>query len=227
MAAKCNHVFHDAALRQSSVQRVSSTGSIWMALSLHPGLSSLDYRVQTPRPCLVSPSLFQSPRECTLLMPLPLRKDTQDAVAAIFAEHMSLGRSGPDKRAERNSFLREISAEQMASYTPAQLATILSQRDGVGTTLGLSYFPTGRATNRLTREIHLKVHETIARTSRVAIPPTAKPWVPGIWSCLHVQNLPALPPAWQRQGMGEPKRSSTRRYCPGHCYCILLPVCGR
>ena len=55
----------------------------------------------------------------------------KDDLTAVFVEHMSLGKYGPDKRSAKNSFLYEISPEQMASYTPAQLAEILSQRDHV------------------------------------------------------------------------------------------------
>ena len=55
----------------------------------------------------------------------------KDQLTAAFVEHMSLGKHGPDKRSAKNSFLYEISPEQMASYTPAQLAEILSQRDHV------------------------------------------------------------------------------------------------
>ncbi len=44
---------------------------------------------------------------------------------------MSLGKYGPDMRCRKNSFLHEITQEQMKFYTPAQVAVILAQRDNV------------------------------------------------------------------------------------------------
>jgi len=44
---------------------------------------------------------------------------------------MSLGKHGPDARRKQYSFLNEITPEQMASYTPDQLADILEQRENV------------------------------------------------------------------------------------------------
>jgi len=48
---------------------------------------------------------------------------------------MSLGKFGPDARAEKYSFLKEITTEQLYTYTPPQVAKILSQRDNVRETI--------------------------------------------------------------------------------------------
>lgn len=54
-----------------------------------------------------------------------------DAISLAFAEKMTLGKCGPDARREKYSFLKEITQEQMYTYTPGQIATILAQRDKV------------------------------------------------------------------------------------------------
>ena len=53
------------------------------------------------------------------------------SIDEIFANEMSLGKFGPDKRTQKYSFLKEITTEQLHSYTPSQLHMILSQRDHV------------------------------------------------------------------------------------------------
>jgi hypothetical protein len=54
-----------------------------------------------------------------------------DDVGRMFASHMSLGRFGPDKRADPYALLREMTEEEMRMYTPGQIATLLWQRDKV------------------------------------------------------------------------------------------------
>ncbi|OIW34111.1 hypothetical protein CONLIGDRAFT_557246, partial [Coniochaeta ligniaria NRRL 30616] len=54
-----------------------------------------------------------------------------DKIGADFAEQMSLGKWGPDKRHDKYSVLREMTQEQMQSYTPDQIATLLAQRENV------------------------------------------------------------------------------------------------
>jgi hypothetical protein len=56
---------------------------------------------------------------------------TFDSTGDIFADKMTLGKFGPDARREQHSFLKEITPEQMASYTSEQLSTILEQRENV------------------------------------------------------------------------------------------------
>ncbi|KAK4465709.1 hypothetical protein QBC42DRAFT_168364 [Cladorrhinum samala] len=54
-----------------------------------------------------------------------------DSLGQHFAKEMTLGKYGPDSRSQKNNFLKEISMEQMCSYTPEQISTILAQRDHV------------------------------------------------------------------------------------------------
>jgi len=55
-----------------------------------------------------------------------------DRIGERFIDDMTLGRFGADVRARSPShFLREISAEQMMSYTPEQLADIIDHRTNV------------------------------------------------------------------------------------------------
>lgn len=44
---------------------------------------------------------------------------------------MSLGKRGPDVRSDKFSFLNEATTEELQSYTPGQIATILAQRENV------------------------------------------------------------------------------------------------
>jgi hypothetical protein len=48
---------------------------------------------------------------------------------------MSLGRFGADVRSQKYSLLKEMTEEQMRSYSPAQLETLLAQRDNVQTVI--------------------------------------------------------------------------------------------
>lgn len=82
-----------------------------------------------------------------------------------------MGKFGPDARAENYSFFKEITEQQLHTYTPVQLVTILSQRD--------------------------KVHQAIAEERRNAgrlsshyadkkYPDSNTPWVPSpLWECQH------------------------------------------
>ncbi|CCC11464.1 unnamed protein product [Sordaria macrospora k-hell] len=58
-----------------------------------------------------------------------------DGIGCHFADKMTLGKHGPDARHEDYSFLREITPEQMVSYTPSQIQKILSQRENVKNTI--------------------------------------------------------------------------------------------
>ncbi|KAI0017352.1 hypothetical protein F4780DRAFT_796531 [Xylariomycetidae sp. FL0641] len=46
-------------------------------------------------------------------------------------EHMSQGPRSPEKRADKLSFLSELTPEQLQTYTPEQVATILKQRENL------------------------------------------------------------------------------------------------
>jgi len=44
---------------------------------------------------------------------------------------MTLGKRGPQARTDKLSFLKELTKEELATYTPEQLVTISQQRDDV------------------------------------------------------------------------------------------------
>jgi hypothetical protein len=52
-----------------------------------------------------------------------------DDIGVQFADQMSLGKFGPDRRSGEDSILDEMSPEQLCSYTPEQLDILLSQRE--------------------------------------------------------------------------------------------------
>lgn len=54
-----------------------------------------------------------------------------DEIGRAFANEMNLGKFGPDMRTQKYSFLNEITTDQLHTYTPSQVALILSQRDHV------------------------------------------------------------------------------------------------
>jgi hypothetical protein len=54
-----------------------------------------------------------------------------DDIGRQFADQMSLGKFGPDRRSKEDNILDEMSPEQFCSYTPEQLDTLLSQRENV------------------------------------------------------------------------------------------------
>ncbi|KAL2020381.1 hypothetical protein VTK56DRAFT_8510 [Thermocarpiscus australiensis] len=56
---------------------------------------------------------------------------TFDELGRFFADQMTLGKFGPDARSQQYSLLKEMSVEQMRSYTPQQLTLLLSQRENV------------------------------------------------------------------------------------------------
>ena len=65
---------------------------------------------------------------------LTLRDDKQvtfDDTGELFADKMSLGKHGPDVRFDKYNFLREVTPETLQSYSPDQVAFLLSQRENV------------------------------------------------------------------------------------------------
>ncbi|KAK4114964.1 hypothetical protein N656DRAFT_703605 [Canariomyces notabilis] len=54
-----------------------------------------------------------------------------DDIGHKFVEEMTLGKFGADARSEKYSLLKEMSEEQLCSYTPQQLSVLLSQRENV------------------------------------------------------------------------------------------------
>ncbi|KAK4106948.1 hypothetical protein N658DRAFT_491572 [Parathielavia hyrcaniae] len=56
---------------------------------------------------------------------------SNDVIGAMFADQMSLGSFGPDRRSKEASILDEMSAEQIANYTAEELVTLLVQRETV------------------------------------------------------------------------------------------------
>ncbi|KAK0646703.1 hypothetical protein B0T16DRAFT_328810 [Cercophora newfieldiana] len=90
-----------------------------------------------------------------------------DALGLDFGKMMSLGKFGADSRILRYSFLREITEEQLHTYTPLQLGRVLSQRD----------------------HVHRKIYEerhglSPSKEAAQKYPNNARPWVPDkLWEC--------------------------------------------
>ncbi|KAB5570852.1 hypothetical protein GE09DRAFT_1055628 [Coniochaeta sp. 2T2.1] len=60
-------------------------------------------------------------------------KTAFDPIGEHFAGQMSLGKHGPDKRMDNYSVIREMTTEQLHTYTPDQLVKLLEQRENVWT----------------------------------------------------------------------------------------------
>ncbi|KAL7626779.1 hypothetical protein AAE478_003553 [Parahypoxylon ruwenzoriense] len=54
-----------------------------------------------------------------------------DLVGASFAKGLTVRPRSPESRSDKFSFLRELTSEQMATYTPSQISVILGQRENV------------------------------------------------------------------------------------------------
>ncbi|KAK3356898.1 hypothetical protein B0T25DRAFT_537672 [Lasiosphaeria hispida] len=85
-----------------------------------------------------------------------------DGLGVAFSGKMSLGKCGPDVRREKYSFLNEVTSEQLQSYTPAQLAIVLSQRDNVHAAIS--------------EERHRSTHPP--HYAEAKYPDDRKPWIP-------------------------------------------------
>ncbi|KAI0486931.1 hypothetical protein F4859DRAFT_510713 [Xylaria cf. heliscus] len=90
------------------------------------------------------------------------------------------GRRSPEKRADRLSFLEEITAEQMYTYSPAQIATILRQRWNLWGVLW--QYHKARQAARLAQNVH---HPSGSHDGSQSTPPSGtsspadtKPWIP-------------------------------------------------
>lgn len=94
-----------------------------------------------------------------------------DFLGQTFEAQMTLGKYGPDARADKYSFLREITNEQLRTYTPDQLVTILLQRDNVRATIKAERQFTGySATNNPGKKY----------------PDDARPWIPdALYECQY------------------------------------------
>ncbi|KAK3334034.1 hypothetical protein B0T19DRAFT_145170 [Cercophora scortea] len=86
-----------------------------------------------------------------------------DLLGQTFQNSMTLGRYGPDVRAEKFSFLKEITPAQLSSYTPHQLATILEQREKVARTIS---------------EERSSSENPVFQYARLKYPHDGKPWMP-------------------------------------------------
>ncbi|KAK3692025.1 hypothetical protein B0T22DRAFT_446202 [Podospora appendiculata] len=86
-----------------------------------------------------------------------------DLLGQTFQNKMTLGKYGPDARAEKFSFLKEITPAQLSSYTPHQLATILEQREKVAKAIS---------------EERSSSENPVFQYARQKYPHDAKPWMP-------------------------------------------------
>ncbi|KAI1757747.1 hypothetical protein F4782DRAFT_140786 [Xylaria castorea] len=68
-----------------------------------------------------------------------------DSLEGALMREVKPGRRGPERRANKLSFLEEITAEQMCTYSPVQIATILQQRENLLSVLSQQHQASGGA----------------------------------------------------------------------------------
>ncbi|KAJ8123348.1 hypothetical protein O1611_g9613 [Lasiodiplodia mahajangana] len=57
------------------------------------------------------------------------RRSREGPASAVLSNDINPGPRSPERRADKLNFLKEITAEQMKTYSPTQIATILEQRE--------------------------------------------------------------------------------------------------
>ncbi|KAI3337439.1 hypothetical protein HD806DRAFT_529003 [Xylariaceae sp. AK1471] len=68
-----------------------------------------------------------------------------DHLGTVFGDEIRPGLRGPERRSNKLSFFEEITAEQMQTYSPLQIATILDQREFLLNHLKHEHLLSGRA----------------------------------------------------------------------------------
>ncbi|KAI1865792.1 hypothetical protein JX265_008115 [Neoarthrinium moseri] len=145
---------------------VSPSRPIGLAVSMHSGQGDFD-RVRDRE----GSSGKDAQRRPPGLLGLTKFQVNFDQIGLAFTEQVKPAPRGPAVRSSPFSFLKEINAEEMQSYTPDQIATILEQRDNASCNISGSKskrrFPHCRPTCELRSYLSL---DGIAKGD---IPPTA------------------------------------------------------
>ncbi|TRX90336.1 hypothetical protein FHL15_008701 [Xylaria flabelliformis] len=98
-----------------------------------------------------------------------------DSLEGALIREVKPGRRSPERRANKLSFFEEITAQQMYTYSPAQIATVLQQRENQhqpsGGTHNL-YHPSGHYDGR-----------RLKSSPGPSNPANTKPWVPRTEDC--------------------------------------------
>ncbi|KAI0550282.1 hypothetical protein F4679DRAFT_594938 [Xylaria curta] len=104
-----------------------------------------------------------------------------DSLEGALIREVKPGRRSPERRANKLSFFEEITAEQMHTYSPAQIATVLQQRENLLSVLSQQHQASGGA--------H-EYHPSGSHDGRRLNPPpgpsnsaNTKPWVPRAEEC--------------------------------------------
>ncbi|KAI0867015.1 hypothetical protein F4860DRAFT_15454 [Xylaria cubensis] len=92
------------------------------------------------------------------------------------------GRRGPERRANKLSFFEEITAEQMYTYSPAQIATVLEQRENLLSVLSQQHQASG-GTHSLYHPSGSYDGRRLKSAPGPSNPANTKPWVPRTEDC--------------------------------------------
>ncbi|KAK1749374.1 hypothetical protein QBC47DRAFT_395927 [Echria macrotheca] len=88
---------------------------------------------------------------------------TFDLLGDFMSKYMGLGKFGPDVRSKKYSFLKEITPEQLQTYTPTQLLNILEDRDNVQETI---------------QRDRRNVENMLFHDAKQKYPDARRPWIP-------------------------------------------------
>ncbi|KAI0541480.1 hypothetical protein GGR58DRAFT_529155 [Xylaria digitata] len=154
----------------------STTPSSSTVASLPPSVPVSTY--STYRPCTFQPTcthLSMTHREHLIVDALEKNQPVSfDSLGAVFGNVISPGPRSPERRADKLSFFGEVTAEQMRTYSPTQLATILEQRDNLLAVVSQQHQASSKAQQ-------LYYPSGTYRGSLLKPPPgvvDTKPWVP-------------------------------------------------
>ncbi|KAI1742502.1 hypothetical protein F4680DRAFT_446066 [Xylaria scruposa] len=106
-----------------------------------------------------------------------------DSLEGALIREVKPGRRSPERRANKFSFFEEITAEQMYTYSPAQIATVLQQRENLLSVLSQQQHQASGGTHDLYHPSGSHDGRRLKSPPGLSNPANTKPWVPRAEDC--------------------------------------------
>ncbi|KAI1310949.1 hypothetical protein F5Y03DRAFT_391945 [Xylaria venustula] len=103
---------------------------------------------------------------------------TFDGLGSVLCDGVSSGLRSPERRANKLSFLEEITAEQLSTYSPSQVATILKQRDNLLSLVSQEQQASGKAQHLYCPSGSSRRNSSASPDFGCLVPSDSRPWVP-------------------------------------------------
>ncbi|KAI0971785.1 hypothetical protein F4678DRAFT_461151 [Xylaria arbuscula] len=103
---------------------------------------------------------------------------TFDSLGTVLCDVVSPGLRSPERRANKLSFLEEITAEQLSTYSPSQVVTILKQRDNLLSRISQQHQASGKAQHLYRPSGSYRRDSSAPPAFGCPVPSDSKPWVP-------------------------------------------------